>query len=87
MYSLYTLLSITLLGGIVYLCSSLMTMVNRKIQFLAVIIPMVSISILYSVMAQLTNLLPILITMTTLLSLLGIWTVNRRMAFEKITDI
>ncbi|MCA1319162.1 hypothetical protein LC085_04485 [Bacillus tianshenii] len=87
MDSLFTLLSITLLGGIVYLCSSLMTRVNRKIQFLAVIIPMVSINMLYSVMAQLTNLLPILITMTTLLSLLGIWTVNRKISTGKATDI
>ncbi|MBM7621547.1 CHASE2 domain-containing sensor protein [Bacillus tianshenii] len=87
MDSLFTLLSITLLGGIVYICSSLMTRVNRKIQFLAVIIPMVSISILYSVMAQLTNLLPIVITMTTLLSLLGIWTVNRKISTGKVTDI
>jgi hypothetical protein len=84
---LLTLLSVMLLGIIVYFGSSLMTMLNRKIQFLVVIIPMVSIAILYSVIAQLTGFLPILITMTTLLSLLGIWTVNRMKATERITNI
>jgi hypothetical protein len=76
-----------LLGIIVYFGSSLMTMLNSKIQFLAVIIPMVSIAILYSVIAQLTGFLPILITMTTMLSLLGIWTVNKMKATERISNI
>ncbi|MFE7061303.1 hypothetical protein ACFVAD_03990 [Sutcliffiella sp. NPDC057660] len=84
---LLTLLSVLLLGIIVYLGSSLMTMLNRKIQFLVVIIPMVSIAILYSVIARLTGLLPILITMTTLLSLLGIWKVTRMKATERINNI
>lgn len=84
---LLTLLSVLLLGIIVYFGSSLMTMLNRKIQFLVVIIPMVSIAILYSVITRLTGLLPILITMTTLLSLLGIWTVTRMKATERINNI
>lgn len=84
---LLTLLSVILLGIIVYFGSSLMTMLNRKIQFHVVIIPMVSIAILYSVIARLTGLLPILITMTTLLSLLGIWTVTRMKETERITNI
>ncbi|RJR06768.1 hypothetical protein C4588_07415 [Candidatus Parcubacteria bacterium] len=84
---LLTLLSVMLLGIIVYFGSSLMTMLNRKIQFLVVILPMVSIAILYSVIARLTGFLPILITMTTMLSLLGIWTVTRMKATERITNI
>lgn len=84
---LLTFLSIMLLGIIVYFGSSLMTMLNRKIQFLVVIIPMVSVAILYSVIARLTGFLPILITMTTLLSLLGIWSVTRMKATEHITNI
>ena len=83
---LLTLFPIILLGIIVYFGSSLMTILNRRVQFLVVIIPMVSIAILYSVIARLTGFLPILITMTTLLSLLGIWTVNRIKGTERISN-
>ncbi|MGM0838884.1 MAG: hypothetical protein ACQEV7_22330 [Bacillota bacterium] len=84
---LLTLLSVMLLGIIVYFGSSLMTTLNRKIHFLVVIIPMVSIAILFSVIVRLTGFLPILITMTTLLSLLGIWTVNGMKAQARISNM
>ncbi|WP_404351002.1 hypothetical protein LG311_07985 [Sutcliffiella horikoshii] len=53
-----------------------MAYLNKKVHFVSVILTMVSFGILYSLIARITDWLPAIITMSTVLSLLGIWVVN-----------
>lgn len=78
--------SFMLLGVLVFSGSSILTYFNKNIHFVVIIIPMVSIAVIYSMIADLTNLLPILITMSTVLSLLGNWTVRTIQSTKRLTE-
>ncbi|WP_078381209.1 hypothetical protein [Sutcliffiella halmapala] len=78
--------SFILLGVLVFSGSSVLTFLNKKVHFVVVIIPMVSVAVIYSMIADLTNLLPILITMTTILSLLGNYIVKSIPSTKRLTE-
>ncbi len=73
---LFPMIALFLLGMLVFSGGGLMAYLNKKVHFVSVILTMVSFGVLYSLIAKLTNLLPAIITMSTILSLLGIWVVN-----------
>ncbi|KPB04272.1 hypothetical protein [Bacillus sp. CHD6a] len=73
---LFPMIALFLLGMLVFSGGGLMAYLNNKVHFVSVILTMVSFGILYSLFARLTDLLPAIITMSTVLSLFGIWVVN-----------
>ncbi len=73
---LFPVIALFLLGMLVFSGGSLMAYLNKKVHFVSVILTMVSFGILYSLIARITDWLPAIITMSTVLSLLGIWVVN-----------
>lgn len=73
---LFPVIALFLLGMLVFSGSGIMAYLNKKVHFVSVILTMVTFGTLYSVIAKITTFLPAIITMSTLLSLLGIWVVN-----------
>ncbi|TYS70889.1 hypothetical protein FZC76_03045 [Sutcliffiella horikoshii] len=73
---LFPMIALFLLGMLVFSGGSLMAYLNKNVHFVSVILTMVSFGIFYSLIARITDLLPAIITMSTVLSLLGIWVVN-----------
>lgn len=73
---LFPMIALFLLGMLVFSGGGLMAYLNKKVHFVSVILTMVSFGIFYSLIARITDLLPAIITMSTVLSLLGIWVVN-----------
>jgi CHASE2 domain-containing sensor protein len=81
----FPMISLFLLGLLVFSGSSVMTYLNEKIHFVVVVIPMVTFGVIYSIIANITNLLPAIVTMSTLLSLFGIWVVKALRSSKQLT--
>ncbi|KMJ58348.1 hypothetical protein AB685_10640 [Bacillus sp. LL01] len=73
---LFPVIALFLLGMLVFSGSGIMAFLNKNVHFVSVILTMVTFGTLYSVIANITAFLPAIITMSTVLSLLGIWVVN-----------
>jgi hypothetical protein len=81
---LFPVIALFLLGLLVVSGSGMIAYLNEEIHFVGVILPMVAFGVIFSILTKTTSLLPAIITMSTLLSLLGIWTVK---AFRSTKDL
>ncbi|QFT88597.1 hypothetical protein FIU87_08080 [Bacillus sp. THAF10] len=75
MESFFPVIALFLLAILVLSGSGIMTYLNHKVPFVFVILTMASFGILYSMLAKITSLLPVIITISTILSLTGMWLV------------
>ncbi|MCM3616584.1 hypothetical protein M3936_03210 [Sutcliffiella horikoshii] len=79
---LFPVIALFLLGMLVFSGSSIMAYLNGNVPFVLVILTMGIFGIIYSLIAKITELLPAIITMSTLLSLLGLWVVKN---YQRVT--
>ncbi|CAG9620641.1 hypothetical protein [Sutcliffiella rhizosphaerae] len=72
----FPVIAVLLLGVLVLSGSGVMAYLNGQVHFIVVVLTMAVFGILYSMIANITGILPVIITVSTLLSLVGIWIVR-----------
>ena len=80
---LSTLLFFLLLSILIFLGIFCLSHLFKKISILSLLLFSATLTILFSILAKLTHILPTLITMATLVVIIGQWSLQKRMLSKK----